>query len=216
MTIPIPVHCTGGIRTRQGGSLRSLRSGRIQGHCAVPGHLLIAVSVGRMHGWPLPDRRFAKPDCGTGRDRCGDPSPHETFFPAAVILTGYTGSMTVHESFGHRTGIPPFVKRASMKRMRPGRRTALYTRHCRIRDGKAGFCGTRMNVGGTLYTLIYGDINALESRPIEIKPFFHFHAGSRALTFSTWGCNFACPGARTTASPGGARTPGRHAWFRRR
>jgi pyruvate formate lyase activating enzyme len=33
----------------------------------------------------------------------------------------------------------------------------------------------------------------LESRPIEIKPFFHYHPGSTALTFSTFGCNFRCP-----------------------
>ena len=46
---------------------------------------------------------------------------------------------------------------------------------------------------GTLLTLVYGDLSALESRPIEIKPFFHFWPGSTALTFSTWSCNFDCP-----------------------
>jgi pyruvate formate lyase activating enzyme len=35
-------------------------------------------------------------------------------------------------------------------------------------------------------------LSALESRPIEIKPFFHFWPGSSALTFSTWSCNFNC------------------------
>jgi pyruvate formate lyase activating enzyme len=50
-----------------------------------------------------------------------------------------------------------------------------------------------MNIDGKLYTLVYRDINALESRPIEIKPFFHFYPGSSALTFSTWSCNFTCP-----------------------
>jgi len=45
---------------------------------------------------------------------------------------------------------------------------------------------------GTLLTLVYGDLSALESRPIEIKPFFHFWPGSSALTFSTWSCNFNC------------------------
>jgi pyruvate formate lyase activating enzyme len=33
----------------------------------------------------------------------------------------------------------------------------------------------------------------LESRPIEIKPFFHYFPGTKALTFSTFGCNFHCP-----------------------
>jgi pyruvate formate lyase activating enzyme len=55
-----------------------------------------------------------------------------------------------------------------------------------------GFCKTRSNVSGRLYTLVYGDLSAMESRPIEIKPFFHYWPGSTALTFSTWSCNFDC------------------------
>ncbi|MDP2765897.1 MAG: radical SAM protein [Candidatus Methanoperedens sp.] len=69
----------------------------------------------------------------------------------------------------------------------------LCERCCHIPEGKRGFCKTRANIDGKLYTLVYGDINALESRPIEIKPFFHFYPGSSALTFSTWSCNFTCP-----------------------
>lgn len=69
----------------------------------------------------------------------------------------------------------------------------LCERRCLIPEAKKGFCKTRMNINGKLYTLVYGDINALESRHIEIKPFFHFHPGSSALTFSTWSCNFNCP-----------------------
>lgn len=64
---------------------------------------------------------------------------------------------------------------------------------CRVEEGKRGICQCRTNIGGRLYTLTYGDISALESRPIEIKPFFHFWPGSSALTFSTWGCNLKCP-----------------------
>ena len=66
-------------------------------------------------------------------------------------------------------------------------------RRCEISPGKRGFCKTRENVSGKLYTLAYGDISACESRPIEIKPFFHFYPGSTALTLATWGCNFRCP-----------------------
>ncbi len=39
----------------------------------------------------------------------------------------------------------------------------------------------------------YGRLSAVESRPIEIKPLFHFWPNSTALTFSGWGCNFYCP-----------------------
>ena len=69
----------------------------------------------------------------------------------------------------------------------------LCERRCTIDSGKKGFCKTRLNLDGLLLTLVYGDLSALESRPIEIKPFFHYWPGSTALTFSTWSCNFSCP-----------------------
>ena len=71
-------------------------------------------------------------------------------------------------------------------------RCLLCERRCVISPGAKGYCKTRINVGGRLYTLVYGDLSALESRPIEIKPFFHYWPGSTALTFSTWSCNFRC------------------------
>ncbi len=69
----------------------------------------------------------------------------------------------------------------------------LCERKCVLEEKQTGFCGTRVNVEGKLYTLVYGDLSAIESRPIEIKPFFHFWPGSKALTVSTWSCNFKCP-----------------------
>jgi len=71
-------------------------------------------------------------------------------------------------------------------------RCGICERRCVIRNGQKGFCKTRINIEGKLYTLTYGDLSALESRPIEIKPFFHYWPGSTALTFSTWSCNFEC------------------------
>ena len=69
----------------------------------------------------------------------------------------------------------------------------LCERRCIIPLGKLGFCKTRVNINGKLYTMVYGVLSAVESRPIEIKPFFHYWPGSTALTFSTWSCNFNCP-----------------------
>lgn len=66
-------------------------------------------------------------------------------------------------------------------------------RSCEILPGGYGFCGTRKNMGGKLYTLEYGDISSLSANPIEKKPFFHFYPGSRALTVGSWSCNFTCP-----------------------
>jgi pyruvate formate lyase activating enzyme len=66
-------------------------------------------------------------------------------------------------------------------------------RRCEISQGLVGFCKTRINMEGRLYTLVYGDISSISANPIEKKPFFHFNPGSYALTVGTWGCNFTCP-----------------------
>ena len=66
-------------------------------------------------------------------------------------------------------------------------------RKCVINVNEYGICRTRINIDGKLYTITYGNLSSIESRPIEIKPFFHFWPGSRAITFSTWSCNFTCP-----------------------
>jgi len=74
----------------------------------------------------------------------------------------------------------------------PSARCGLCERRCLISPGKFGHCKTRCNYGGKVLTYSYGNLSALESRPIEIKPFYHYWPGSRALTFSTWSCNMAC------------------------
>jgi len=66
-------------------------------------------------------------------------------------------------------------------------------RTCVIKPNQLGFCKTRKNVDGKLYTLVHGDISSISVNPIEKKPFFHFWPGSNTLTVGTWGCNFTCP-----------------------
>jgi len=66
-------------------------------------------------------------------------------------------------------------------------------RRCIIPLGGKGICGNYVNINTTLYHFGYGKISAVESRPIEIKPLFHYWPNSTALTFSSWGCNFYCP-----------------------
>ncbi|MEM2239330.1 MAG: hypothetical protein QXM89_00110 [Candidatus Bathyarchaeia archaeon] len=46
-------------------------------------------------------------------------------------------------------------------------RCLLCERRCLISEGATGFCGTRINMGGFLYTIVYGDINAISVNPIE-------------------------------------------------
>ena len=65
-------------------------------------------------------------------------------------------------------------------------------RKCVIPLGEEGFCKTRKNFGGKLYTLQYGDISSYSLNPIEKKPAYHYFPGSTALTLGSWGCNFIC------------------------
>ncbi len=69
-------------------------------------------------------------------------------------------------------------------------------RRCKIALGKKGFCKTRKNKNGELYSLIYGKVSSIRVSPIEIKPLFHFYPGSRWLSLGSLGCNFLCPGCQ--------------------
>lgn len=65
-------------------------------------------------------------------------------------------------------------------------------RRCVILEGKRGYCQTRLNRAGKLYTLIYGLTSSVCADPIEKKPVFHYRPGTLALSLGTWGCNFRC------------------------
>ncbi len=69
-------------------------------------------------------------------------------------------------------------------------------RRCVIPEGRTGWCGTRVNEGGRLFSLIYGEVSSLSVNPIEKKPVFHFLPGSRWLSLGSVGCNFRCPGCQ--------------------
>jgi len=62
---------------------------------------------------------------------------------------------------------------------------------CPIPSGFAGVCKVRYNRGGKLY-VPYGYVSALQSDPIEKKPFFHALPGTRALSFGMLGCDLHC------------------------
>ena len=62
---------------------------------------------------------------------------------------------------------------------------------CLIREGKRGICQVRFNKGGKLF-VPHGYVAALQSDPIEKKPFSHVMPGSNALTFGMLGCDYHC------------------------
>ncbi|MDD5148094.1 MAG: AmmeMemoRadiSam system radical SAM enzyme [Candidatus ainarchaeum sp.] len=68
----------------------------------------------------------------------------------------------------------------------------LCRRECIILDSKTGFCGVRKNIGGELFSLVYGRALSMQIDPIEKKPFYHFKPASQCLGISTFGCNFSC------------------------
>jgi pyruvate formate lyase activating enzyme len=66
-------------------------------------------------------------------------------------------------------------------------------RECFLREEETGFCKTRKNINGKIYTLCWGDISSISLNPIEKKPFYHFYPGTYAMTVGSWSCNFTCP-----------------------
>ena len=68
----------------------------------------------------------------------------------------------------------------------------LCPRNCTIPEGQKGFCRARKNIKGKLYTLTFGKPCSIAVDPIEKKPFYHFHPGSRVFSIATYGCNLAC------------------------
>jgi len=81
-----------------------------------------------------------------------------------------------------------FQEKLESKRVRCN----LCPHHCILRDGQTGICRVRINRNGKLYTMVYGMASSVAMDPIEKKPLFHFHPGSRVLSFSTLGCNMRC------------------------
>lgn len=65
-------------------------------------------------------------------------------------------------------------------------------RECIISDQQLGFCLSRQNINGILYSLDHGQITGIQADPIEKKPFYHFKPGSTVATIGSWGCNFRC------------------------
>ncbi len=67
----------------------------------------------------------------------------------------------------------------------------LCPRKCNIKDNYRGYCRSRYNIKGILYT----ENNFLSSMaldPIQKKPLFHFSPGGKILSVGASGCNFRC------------------------
>lgn len=65
--------------------------------------------------------------------------------------------------------------------------------HCALEPGQTGLCRARKNEGGEIVCVNYGQITSLALDPIEKKPLYDFHPGSKVLSVGSFGCNLRCP-----------------------
>ncbi len=89
----------------------------------------------------------------------------------------------------------PQVVRKGILQRREGEdiRCLTCSHRCLLNEQKSGICGTRININGSVTTLVHGNVSSISNNPIEKKPFFHFAPGTKALTVGSWGCNASCP-----------------------
>ena len=66
-------------------------------------------------------------------------------------------------------------------------------RHCTLSGGMTGACFARRNTGGRIEGINYALITSIALDPIEKKPLFHFHPGTKILSVGSFGCNLKCP-----------------------
>lgn len=64
---------------------------------------------------------------------------------------------------------------------------------CKLNEGQLGFCQGRICRSGKVVSENYGKITSIALDPIEKKPLYHYHPGSKILSVGSYGCNLRCP-----------------------
>ena len=64
---------------------------------------------------------------------------------------------------------------------------------CNLKDGDLGLCQARTYKDGSFQCANYGKITSIALDPIEKKPLYLFHPGSRIVSVGSFGCNLRCP-----------------------
>jgi len=63
---------------------------------------------------------------------------------------------------------------------------------CYLTPGDRSVCRSKVNMGGKLYSLAYGNPCAIHTDPIEKKPLSHFYPTTQVFSIAAAGCNFRC------------------------
>lgn len=63
---------------------------------------------------------------------------------------------------------------------------------CVIPEGKTSRCLSRRNDRGEMVLNTYALASSVAVDPIEKKPLYHFHPGTKVFSVGSWGCNFSC------------------------
>jgi pyruvate formate lyase activating enzyme len=88
----------------------------------------------------------------------------------------------------------PFVREAYFYEKREGADIRCLTcpHECVLSPGESGICRAKRNLGGSHYSISYGNPCTINVDPIEKKPLLHFHPGSNAFSLAVAGCNLRC------------------------
>jgi len=73
-----------------------------------------------------------------------------------------------------------------------GPKCLICPNNCVVKPDEESICHTRINMGGKLYTIAYGNPCAVHIDPVEKKPLYHFLPGTRTYSVAEAGCNLAC------------------------
>lgn len=85
---------------------------------------------------------------------------------------------------------------------------------CKIKKGNKGKCSVRVNIGGSLQSLVSNVVTSGQVDPIEKKPLYHFFPGVKTFSIGSAGCNFRCSfcqNHRISCVPENGVIPGRRA-----
>ena len=118
---------------------------------------------------------------------------------ALIIVIGVTfGLVAIGKYLGKQETVLPVsisdLKEASWYEQLPENevRCNLCPNRCLLSEGQTGICRVRRNIGGKLYSLIYGKPVTIHIDPIEKKPFYHFLPGTKVYSLASAGCNLRC------------------------